>query len=184
MNGPFLSFVATDYPTHLLPFSFFECRQPPPLPGTTDQSNDEGINETNTTLDVTLPIFENHLTCDEDEEEEDEEEDPVERPPEPTVPDERVDSSSSNSGDSSRRESVSPAQELKTRKKSQQEVMVDAFTKAFTEDALPKKANDNNNQAITSMLSDKPYQKYEDGGEDLHQQPSFAMRLQDEATSR
>ena len=144
---------------------------------------DEGINDTST-LDVTLPIFENHLTCDEDDEEEEDVEDPVERPPEPTVPDERVDSSS---GESSRRESVSPTTQIK----SKEDAMVDAFTKAFTEDRKTTEVEEEK-KAITSMLSeivgtDKPYETYDK--EDLSPSalsstPNFAMRMQNEATSR
>ncbi len=56
-----------------------------------DNREDDGM--------VQIPL-ENHDTCCEDDDDEDEDEpDPVERPPEPTVPDERVDtSSSSNEG--------------------------------------------------------------------------------------
>lgn len=54
--------------------------------------HDEGITEGDS--EITLPM-DNHETCEEDNDD-DLGEDPVERPPEPTVPDERVDSSSSN----------------------------------------------------------------------------------------
>ncbi len=63
-----------------------------PFSAAGNHPEDEGINEE--TLDVTIPL-ENHETCEEDNNDDDVP-DPVERPPEPTVPDERVDSSSSN----------------------------------------------------------------------------------------
>ncbi|TRY61696.1 hypothetical protein TCAL_17181 [Tigriopus californicus] len=85
------------------PVSVIQRRTPPPLP------QDEGINESS--VDVTLPLG-NHETCDEEDEDSDVEE-PHERPPEPTVPDERVDSTSSEDRSSSsspmRRVSRSPS---------------------------------------------------------------------------
>ena len=85
------------------PGTALDKSQPPPL----DSSNEGSGNGT-------LPLG-NHDTCDEDEDDEDdvEEEDPLERCPEPTVPDERVDSTSSSDRE---RASASPQPKEKAAK--------------------------------------------------------------------
>ncbi len=70
-----------------------------------DHIHEYVINREFCSTDITIPL-ENHDTCDDDDDDDDEaDEDPLERPPEPTVPDERVDSTSSSEGSRSRQDS-------------------------------------------------------------------------------